>query len=78
MKIYQLDSELKRHDIVMFTKDIESIEELVKRVAKNKWKLMYDRLLDSYSVYVENIPKKKNKSINKNWVYTHVCYCSDC
>lgn len=58
MKIYQLDSELKRHDIAMFTKDIESIEELVKRVAKNKWKLMYDRLLDSYSVYVENIPKK--------------------
>ena len=37
---------------------IESIEELVKRIAKNKWKLMYDRLLDSYSVYVENIPKK--------------------
>ena len=58
MKIYQLDSELKRHDIMIFTKDIESIEELVKRVAKNKWKLMYDRLLNSCSVYVENIPKK--------------------
>ena len=58
MKIYQLDSELKRHDIMIFTKDLESIEELVKRVAKNKWKLMYDRLLNSCSVYVENIPKE--------------------
>ena len=43
MKIYQLDSELKRHDIMIFTKDIESIEELVKRIAKNKWKLIYER-----------------------------------
>lgn len=34
MKIYQLDSELKRHDIMIFTKDIESIEDLVKRIAK--------------------------------------------
>ncbi len=58
MKIYQLDSELKRHDIMIFTKDLENVEDLVKRIAKNKWKLMYDRLLDNYSVYVENIPKK--------------------
>ena len=58
MKIYQLDNELKRHNIMIFTKDIESIEELVKRIEKNKWKLMYDTLLNSCSVYVENIPKK--------------------
>lgn len=39
MKIYQLDSELKRHDIAMFTKDIESIEELVKRIAKKQMEI---------------------------------------
>lgn len=62
MKIYQLDSKLKRHDIMIFTKDLENIEDLVKRIAKNKWKLMYDKLLCCYPIYVENIPKK---------IYTH-------
>ena len=58
MKIYQIDSELKRHDKEKFTKDINNVETLVKRIAKDKYKLIYDKSLNCYSIYVENIPKK--------------------
>ena len=58
MKIYQLDNKLKRHNVDICMNDINNIEMLVKRIAKNKCNLIYDKLLDSYSIYVENIPKK--------------------
>lgn len=59
MKIYQLDSNLKRISYNFDTKNVKNIEELVKLVAKNKKDLkIFDKTFKSYAIYIESIPKK--------------------
>ena len=59
MKIYQLDDRLKRIYYDFNIKGVKTLEELVKFISKNRDALkVYDYRLNSYSVFVESIPKK--------------------
>lgn len=58
MAIYQLSGDLKRHYINVDLSGIKSIKELILKVAKMKSDLIFDSVLNCYSIYVENIPKK--------------------
>lgn len=58
MRFYQLSGDLKRHYINVDLKGIKDLKSVILKVAKIKSDLIFDSVLNCYSIYVENIPKK--------------------
>lgn len=58
MRFYQLSGDLKRHYINVDLKGIKDLKGIILKLAKIKSDLIFDSVLNCYSIYVEKIPKK--------------------